>query len=92
LGKPLHERIEAFRKHLADVEKSCVATFSNEHVTRARVDAIEAKISAWEADRAEIRKLFNVIAEESDLAVVRSRVHDELVKGFKMSEDSKTNE
>lgn len=49
MGKPLHERIEAFRKHLADVEKSCVATFSNEHVTRARVDAIEADLARIKA-------------------------------------------
>lgn len=45
MGKPLHDKIEAFRKHLADVERSCVATFSNEHLTRARVEALEATVA-----------------------------------------------
>lgn len=49
MGKPLHDRIEAFRKHLADVERSCVATFSNEHLTRARVEAIEADLAKIKA-------------------------------------------
>lgn len=46
MGKPLHEKIEAFHKHLRDVERSCVANFSNEQITRGRVEALEAKVTA----------------------------------------------
>ena len=49
MGKPLHDKVAAFEKHLADVERSCVATFSNEHLTRARVEAIEADLAKIKA-------------------------------------------
>ena len=49
MGKPLHEKIEAFHKHLRDVERACVANFSNEQLTRARVEAIEADLAKIKA-------------------------------------------
>lgn len=43
--KPLHAKIESLQKHLRDVERSCVANFSNEQLTRARVDALEKTVA-----------------------------------------------
>lgn len=48
VGKPLHEKIRAYEKQVRDLERACVANFSNEQLTRARVEALEARLAALE--------------------------------------------